>query len=48
MYFILYMGVSQYQQKKSAMLVKSNVIENLLKFPSVIHKAQEKDLENEV
>lgn len=41
LYFILYMGVSQYQQKKSAMLVKNNAIEKLLKLLSVIHKAQE-------
>lgn len=41
---LFYMGVSQYQQKKSAMLVKTNAIENLLKLLSVIQKAQEEGL----
>lgn len=40
-YFILYMGASQHQQKKQAMPVKTNAIENLLKLLSVIYKAQE-------
>lgn len=40
-YFILYMGIPQYQQKKSAMLVKTNAMQNLLKLLSIIHKAQE-------
>lgn len=47
-YFILYMGVSQYQQKKTVILVKTNAIDNLLKLLSDIHKAQEEGFRKQI